>query len=243
MQPVHRSGDRGDHLTFRQVWPVDHQDGQAKGPRGGDLGDRALAARVLGDDQIGSVLAQHCGIAGHVKGTARHDHLRLGQWQRAGRRVDKAHQVVVLRLGGERLQMLASDGKEHPARRARKCCDYRRDVGDMCPAVVGAGDPGRAFEGEKRRFRSVASGHRIAAHLRREGVRGVYDMGDRFGRKICAEAVDAAEPAHPHRQRLADGCLGAARVGIDGGQARFGDGARQKARLGGAAEKKDACHG
>lgn len=242
MQPVHRCLHRRDHLPLRQPRPVDHQDRQAEGSGSGDLGNRALATGVLGDDQPGLVLAQKRGIAGHIERPARHDHLGLRQGQRTGRRIDKAQKVVMLRLGGEGVQMLPPDGKEHAARRAGKGRNGGGNVGYMVPMVTFARHPRGAFQREKRCFGRGAGGNGIAAHLGRERVGGVDHMGDFFGLEIGAKALHAAKAADPHRDRLVQGCVRPACVGIDAGQARLGDGARQKARLGGAAEKKDACH-
>ena len=149
----------------------------------------------------------------------------------------------MLRLGCKRVQMLPSDGKEPPARRAGERGDGGVNVGHPLPVVAFSRHPGGAFQCQKGRAGHGTCGDGIAAHLGCEGVRGVNHMADRFGFEVGAKTLNSAKAAHPHRDRLVQRRVGPARVRIDALKPRLGNRTRQKARLRGAAEKKDACHG
>ena len=182
VQPGHDLGHRARHTagagsSGRSIITT----GRPKRPGRGDLGDRALAAGVLGDDDLGSVLLHQGGIACHVEGPARHDHIGLGNGRGPVGGVDQPEQVVVLRLGREGVEMLATDGQEHALRRACPAPQRR-------PAMSGTWvqrSPSPGIQGARSSAISGvpvggAGGDGVGAHLRGEGVRGVDHMGDAF---------------------------------------------------------------
>jgi hypothetical protein len=149
----------------------------------------------------------------------------------------------VLRLGREGIEMLAADGEEDALRRAFQRGDGGREVRDAGPVVAFGGRPGRAFQGDQRGAGGGAGGDGVGAHLRGEGVGRVDHMGDLFGLKVGDKPLYPAKAADAHVDRLAHRRLGPAGVGVDAGQARFGDRLGHEVRLGRAAEQEYACHG
>lgn len=243
MQPIHHLGDVSDCFTRGNRWPVDHDDGQAEGAGGSDFGDSTLAAGILGDKDLCAMIAHQIAVACKGEGAARNDDARLRQGQWIGGRIDETQQVMVLRLAGEGLQMLAADREEDAAWGRAKGCGGGGEVWCMGPVVTIGGRPGRAFEGNQGQAHAGAGGDGMGAHLRGERVGRIDDMGDVFHRQIGHQPCDAAKAAQAHGQGLRHGIFRTARIGIDGIGIVIMQRAGEKPRLGRAAEQKDAHHG
>jgi hypothetical protein len=84
---------------------------------------------------------------------------------------------------------------------------------------------------------------RVAAHLAREGVGCVDQVGDTFSAQIAHQSLYPAKAANALGQGLAQGCFGASGVGENRINALIGKGFCQIRRLGRAAKQKDAGHG
>ena len=117
------------------------------------------------------------------------------------------------------------------------------DISHVTPVVTWPCHPGGSFEADEGGARFLASRKGVATHLGGEGMRGIHDMADPRIPKVASQPVDAAKSTRPRRQRLRDGAAGAPGVGIDGVASGIAQGAGQLARLGGAAQQQDACHG
>jgi len=242
-KPGHHIGDLRKDPARRQGGPVDQDDRQAQNARGFQFGGGACATGVLGDDMADAMFAQQGKIAGQIKGATGDDGGGIGQGQGAFGRINQAQQVMVLWLGGKGRKRLFADGQKHPRRAVGQGGDRGRDVGNVGPAVTGLSLPRRALQHRQRHIRLGAGRNGIAAHLRGERVGGVNDMADAFRLEIGHQPRHPAKAADPDRQRLRHRRGGTACIGIDRFHPRAGKGAGQQAGLGGAAQKKDACHG
>lgn len=243
VQPAHHRLFAGQDQPVRHWRPVDQNDRNPQGSSRFQLGRRTGAARILGNDTADAVVAQQGKVVGRGKGPAGDDDGGIGQRQRPFRRVDEPQKIVVLRLrrkGGERL---LADGQKDPTRRLRQGCDGRRNVGNGMPVIARARFPWRAFIGAERPAGRGRGGHGVAAHPRRERVRGVDDMGDRLFLKEACQPLGPAEAANARRQGLRDRLPGAARIGKDRVDARVGKAPGEAGRLGRSTQKKDAWHG
>ena len=98
---------------LRQPGPGDHDDRQAKLARGVDLGARAVAAGISRDDPCDVSRSHQIEIACDGERAARNDDVGDRQRERAIRRIDKSQRIGVLRLGGERRQMLPADREQN----------------------------------------------------------------------------------------------------------------------------------
>ena len=229
-------------------WPVGHkgavdQDhGQAQGTRRIQFSPRAHTARVLDDDVGYAVRLHQVKIALQRKGTARDQRGGVGQGQSGGL-VNKPQKVMMLRLYGEIFQRLATDGQENPCRIIGQGRNSARHIGHALPRVALRRLPRRAFKGQQRGLGDGCGLNRVPAHLGREGVGRVNQMGDGFLAQIAHQARHPAKAANALGQGLAQGGFGASGIRENRVNALIGHNFRQFGSLGRAAKQKDAGHG
>lgn len=232
-----------DNAAGRRARPVDQDHRDPELARGIELCPRAAAARVLGDDMGDAVILQQRAIASFGERAARDHCNNIGQRQRTFGRVDQAQEVMVLRLRGETREVLLADGKEYAGRDLGQGGDGGLKIRNMGPVISVACLPRRAFIGAKRRAGFCASRDSVPAHLGREGMRRVDDVGYALGPQVVGKPLGAAEAADAGRQRLRDRRLCASSVGKNRVDAAFREMAGKVGGLGCSAQKKDAGHG
>ncbi len=240
-EPAQHLGDGVDFFPRRHKRPADHHHRQCKLARGLDFCRGRIAAGVLGHDDVGAEFRQHGAVAGAVERPARHNHLCITQRQRRARRIDQPHQISVLRMRGECLEMQPPDTEKHAAWHGAECFGRRREIVDLDPVIAGPALPGRALQCQQRHGGGGAGGDRVRTHLRCEGMRGVDDARDLFSNKVVFQAIDAAEAADTPGDRRRRRIFGAAGIGqhrIDAGIVRHRF--REPVGVGGAAEDQDA---
>ncbi len=240
-QPVQNLRDRGQFLPGRQAGPVDHQDWHAQRPRGVQLGARAGAAGVFRNHQFGGVAFHQRKIALNRERPARDDN--IGVWQRhIVRFVNQPQQIVMLGLRGKILQVHPAHSQKDAPSGACQCCNGRRNVRNMLPAVVVLRNPGRSGQRNQRNTCGFAGGDGIPAHLRGKGMRCVHDMRDRVVADIAVQSVGPSEPADAHRQRLRARIVHTPGVRVDCAHPPFGKAAGQCIGFGRAAKKQEVGH-
>ena len=235
--------DAFDLWPIGQGGPRDHDHGQAKLARGVDLGVGAGPAGIARHQKFDASRTHQFAIALKRERSTRDDDFGIWQRQRPIGRTDKAQRIGVLRLSGERRDVLPADGEEHFCRRLGQRSERGGDVGDFDPGVAGRLRPRRALERDQRRSRLRARLDRVAAHLGSEGMRGVDRMRDALTANIVGKPAHAAEAADAGRQRLIGGRAGSAAIGIHGVDARACDFRGEQARIGGSAQNEGARHG
>lgn len=241
-EPLHDSGYAFDPLSLGQFRPRDHDHGQAQRTGGVDLGARAIAAGIAGDDPRDASRAHHLQLAIKRERSARHDYVsREGQGR--FRWIDESQRVGVLRPGREWRNVLAPDSEEDARRGFGKSSDRSVDVSDLDPVVDGRLVPRRSLQCNQWRPGFRASRNRVAAYLGGKGMRRIDHMRDGFAMNVVGKPDHAAEAANPGRQRLIGGRTGAAAIGIDGRDARARDCRREQARIGCSAQNEGARHG
>ncbi len=156
------------------------------------------------------------------------------------RGLDAADEVAVVRGGAEGRDLLAADGEEDALGGGAEGLCGARHVGDAGPAVAGLGFPWRTGKDEERGAGLAGGLGGVGGDAAGEGVGGVDEDVDAFGREPAREAFGAAEAAGADIARLRDGIAGAAgeREGHAGVGAR-GEAGGELARLGGAAQDQD----
>ncbi len=239
-QPVQHLGHTAKGWALWQRRPRHHDHPQTQGPGGGQLGLGTAAAGVLGHNDVDPVTLQEGEIACDVKRTAR-DH-RGAVWQQGrGGRVDQAQQVMVLRRGGKDIDIL-------PAYRQKNAGGH---VGQGLRGIVKAlhlgptrlNRPGWTQQRYEGHVQGVAGGGNVVADLRGKRVGGVNHMGDLFIAQPGGQAKDATKAADALRQGLGEGRGGSTGIGKHRVDPGLGKRLSHEARLGGAAEQKDAGHG
>lgn len=221
-----------------QQGAVDQPDRQVERARGLEFRIRALAAGVLGDDQIAAMPPQKREVAGEIKGAACDLNRDAGQGQRRLGRIDKAQKIVMLRLAGEDRQMQPSDGEKHPARCRPEPQGGGFEIGEACPVITGRGRPGRAHQPDQGRAGQGRRHMGVMAHLRGKRMRGVDQMGDLMLAYPGGKPLSAAETAGSDRDGLGARRLCPASIGQYGPDPAFRDQAGELARLGGAAKNE-----
>lgn len=243
IHPVQHRIDAARHRPIGNFGTIDQNHRKPERTRGIELGARALAAGILGDDEIDAMFLEQLAIADFGERTAFNNGLRIRKRQRVRRRIDQAQQVEMFGPHRERLQVLSADGEKDTRRRYGQSLDGTRHIRDQDPAVFRTWRPGRTLVGTKRDTFSRAGHDGMCAHLRGKRMRRIQHMSDPLGAKIVSQTFDAAEAADAHRQRLFGQRMRSAGVREDGiGTARSECGG-QSAGFRRAAEKKDASHG
>jgi len=222
--------------------PVDQDHGAAECARRVQLGLRTQPPGVLGHHMGDPVLAQQGKVVGQCEGAAVQYHGALSSGQ-LETRVDQSQQKPVPADVQKGLHVLPADGQEHPGWLGGQSGHCRGEIGHVLPVVTRLGLPGRALQCQQRQTQPGTGLHRVAAHLRGEGMGRVDHMCDALGLQVLAQAIDAAEAAHPRGQGLGHGGVGAARVGKHRIHVRGGQRLGQPARFGGATEQEDTLHG
>ena len=163
------------------------------------------------------------------------------QWQGVADRLDRAHQIGVLRRRGERRQLESADRQEHVARRGserRRGIRHRRNLD---PAITRLGEPGRPAQPEQRQAETRAGGGGVARHDRSKRVSGIDRRRNPLLGEPAGQAFDAAKAADAGRQRRRARVAGAPGQGqdrVDIGSP--GERRRQCGGFGRAAENEDA---
>lgn len=242
-EPPHDLIDATRHVALGQLRPVDHDDRQSQDARRCELGARSLAAGVLGDDERDRVLAQQRQIDFEREGPSSQHGLRIGQGQRLSRRIDQPQQVVVMRAGCKCGQALPADREKDAGWGWGQRSHGGGDVARMPPVIAGHGRPRRALERDVAHARLGTGQDGVAAHLRREGMRGVDQVSDAFGREISDESRDAAKASDPCLDRLRSGPGRAAGIGVHRRDACSRDGPGELVRLRRPSQQEDALHG
>ena len=229
-------------LSLGQCRPGDHDDGKAELTRGFDLGKRAGAPRVAGDDPFDIPRPHQVEIAGEGKGAARNDDASVRQRQCSIGSIRKSQSVGVLRTCGERCEVLPANGEEYAGALFGKCGGCGCNVLNLDPVVVRRSLPRRALQGDQRGSRRCASRDRVAAHLDRKRMRSIDNMRDPLPPDVVDQAAGAAEAADAGRQRLHRRCLGAAGVGVDRVKPQARGGLRQTIGVARSAQYEGAYH-
>lgn len=222
---------------------VDQDHGQAKCAGRVELRARAGSAGILRDDEIDPVLDQERPVLVLAERSTRDHRLGIPKGKGQVRRIDQPQKIVVLRLDGERAEILPPDGKEDTRGRLRKRIGGRSEGWNMRPLVPQAGAPGCALEGAKRDVRDLAGDQGVAADFGREGMCRIDDMGNALRAQVAGKAVGATKSSDPGWQGLPDRRRGAPGIGKARIHTTIGKAGRKLACLAGSAQKKDTRHG
>lgn len=243
MKPCQRHFDRCDQRTLGQGGPVDQNDRQPSLSGGDQFGFGPRAPGILGHDNVDAMLAQQRKILCDQKRSPRDKCCGVWQGQGFGRGIDKAQQVMVLRLIGELRDMLAPYCQKHPLRRASQQRSRRRNIRDVAPVIARPGAPCRAFQRGQRCACGRTGGDGIAADLGGKGMGGVDHTANSAVLKIPRQPLGPAKPPRPNRNGLRARAFDPARIGQDRGQPGLGHCGGKSACLGGSAKNKGGAHG
>ena len=222
---------------------VDHQDRQAQRPRGDQLGNGAIPARVLAHHQINGVGLQQLAVACDGEWPAINDQAVMGQAGRLPRHVHETQQIVVLWLGRKSGHMHPSERQHHAAGLPSQHGDRAADIGNAGPAVTGDRLPGATGQSDMGHPRQPGGLHRMKAHRRGKGVGRVHQMGYAMATQIIGQPCHPAEPANSYRNRLSTGGLGPSGIAECRGDALRRKQSGERACLGRAAQQEDIRHG
>lgn len=201
-EPRKRRVDASKLCTGWHSRTVDHNDRQAQLPGGMYLGLSARSACVLRHDQFNRVATHQSKITVDCERPAIHDHSGLGQRQRAFGRIDKAQEVLMLRIGRKGIELHSANSQHDARRRSVQSRNGSGNIWHRLPNVLGRRLPGRAHQRGKRHVELCAGHKGVLAHLARKRVRGVNDMARSRVTQVAFEPLNAAKSAHTHRQWL-----------------------------------------
>jgi hypothetical protein len=235
--------DALDPWPLGQIWPRDHDDGNAKLARGVNLGARAVSAGIAGNQPHDAARLHQRAIALEREGTPRDDQFGVRQGHGAIGRVDKSERVSVLWLCREGHDVLAADCEKDSGALFGQCGDGCSEITHLDPDIAGHLAPRRSLQRKQQCARGGAGFNRMAAHLSRERMRGVDHMRDALTLDVVGKSVGTAKAADSHRQRVSQRNLGATRVGIDRVDARAKKRVREAIGVARSAQNEGADHG
>ena len=227
----------------RHCGALDHQHAQPQFARGDELGLCPRAAGVLGDDQLGPVVAQQGDVSGHVERPSGESYGRVRQGQRRVGLVHQPQQIVVLGMVGKDGQRLLADGQKDPRRGLRQGCGGGFDIGQMGPGVGGGLAPRGTLKRGQRDTGLRAGGMGVAAHLCGERMGRVDYAGDVILRDEIEQSGHATKATHAGGQRLRHGGRRASGIAEQRIIATLGQSAREAGCLCRAAKNEGARHG
>jgi len=210
-QPLQNRGHVENLLTRGQGGSVDHHNRQTQFARGKQLGLRARATGVFGND-TGDPMGAHqlqVSLNGERPAVCYHDVICEGQggaW-----RIDEAQQVKVLRIRCEFLKVHTPDSQHDPFTRHIQRRDSRGYVGHIYPVVALLSTPRCARKRYQRILGRLARLNRIQAHLGGKGVRGVDQMCDLVVNDISGKAFGTVKAADALGKRMPDWACDTAR--------------------------------
>ena len=234
--------DTFDPRPLGKAGPRDHDDGKPQLARSVDLGACAVATGVAGDEPRDAAFAHQFAVVFKRERATRDHDLGIGQRQCVIGRIDKAQRIGMLRLGGERHQMLPADREKHAGGRVGQRGNGGREIGDLDPAIAGHARPRRAFQREQRRGRHGAGFDRVAAHIGGEGMGRVDHMRDGFSADEVCESRRATKAADARWQCMRQWNFGAACIGIDSVDPRARKSVREVVGVACSAQNERARH-
>ena len=240
-QPIQNLCDARKLGPLRQDRTVDHQHRKAKRPRRVQLGARTCAARVSGHNQLRAVAPHQRPVTGFSKRSPCHHHMGIRQGQPVGF-IHKAQQVVMLTLSRKHLKMHAANSQKNALRFTRESVNRCRDILHMVPCISGLRYPHLSRQRDQRDQGFMAGPDRIPAHLCREGMSCIHNMGKCVFANKCRKAIGATKSPNADRQWLRAGLLHATGIGINSRNSLFSNGLRQSIRLGRATKNQEVGH-
>jgi len=233
--------DRG---RIDRTRPAQHDDGNAKRARRGDLAVSGAAAAVLRYDEFDGVRLHQRAVVRFGKRPARGDVSDVGKRQRRMHRIDAADEIAMLRRCRERREFVAAERDENAAAMLPEGTHCRASVADFGPAVALDSCPRRPAQCDEWHGGFARGGGGIFRNDVGIGVRRIDQRVDALRGQIISQTFRAAKAADADRHCMSD------RRGRTPGKrerhVKFGarrEFCRQLPRFGGAAENKDLGHG
>ena len=239
IQPVKHGLHSRDRFALRQLRPVDHHHWQPQSACGVQFGLGPRPSGVFTDHEINSLGLKQRRVALGCKGAARHNDRMLRQVRRLFRRIHQSQDIVMLRLRGE-LGHVQTPQRQHDllgGSGQRGNCTG--DIGHVSPIVPLARLPWGPLQGQQRHVRVAAGMDRIPAHLGGKRVCGINHMADVMLAQIGDQTVNTAKAADTVRNGLRAGLIDTACIGKGRLNATAGQGLRECAGFGCAAENKE----
>ena len=199
--PIQHGVEVEERFGLRRLRPFDQNDLKPELARRLDLGVGRLAAAVLGDQNFDRFRPHQLDLIGEREGPAGEDQLVIRKRVDLGRRVDRAHEIAMLRGAPEGGEPEAPLGEKDDAARGAQRLDGFVDRGDLGPSVAGQRLPRQAGKNGQRAACGAAGYKRVRGHAGREGMGRVDNRLDPLGFEVGGEALGATEAADPLRDR------------------------------------------
>lgn len=243
IQPVENLLRMIDLMPVGHGGPVDHQNRQAKGTRGDQLGLCAGAARIFAHDQINGVFLQKRTVPIGCKGAAIHHKVIVWQFWCDRRAIDKAQQIMMVRLPCELRDVHAPQGQHDAARRPVKRGNGSSNIGHMAPVVPGLSLPCRTGQGDQGNSSKRRRFDRMGAHRRSKGMRCVNHMGYSLFAQIGDKPRHAAKSTDADRHGLGARMICSPCIAERGCNRPFVQHTRKDGGFGRSAQQQDIMHG
>lgn len=204
-EPVQRGGGIAQRRAGRFMWPVDHDDGNAKRAGGGDLGVGLGAARVLGHHDFDAFALHQVRFGFEAERRTLSDEGDARRKRDVSGRVDGAGDVVMLRGACECAELQATDGQQYAAGLDAECRRGFGGIGDGFPVVAVDRLPRLADNRAKRQAKRACGCNRIGRNVNRVGMRGIDDGFCSLMIEPAYEPVYTAEATDAGGDRLLSG--------------------------------------
>ena len=202
IEPGQHLRHRLDARDLRQCRTLQHDHREMKRPSRCDLAVGPFAAAVLGDQRIDAVALEQSVVVGLAEGPARGDIDRVRHGERRGHRIDAAHEIGMLRRGGEGLNLFPPKRQEDTTRRFPKGFYRVLDRIYLDPKIALDRAPRWAPQCQEGDSRQLRGARRICRDDPGVRVRHIDQRIDPIIAKIIGKPCGAAEASSPDRDRL-----------------------------------------
>ncbi len=205
IEPHRRLFDCLDRRRRRQQRPTQEDHRNAKDTGSGDLSVGCHTSAVLGDDDLDGMLHQERMFVGFRIGSTTQDIGCAWDGKRRIDRLDGANEILMLRSLHERAEFLASKREEHATRFVAQRTRRLGRVDDFDPTIACDWRPGWAMQRDQWDTDFGRRAYGVGRDLRCIRMRRIDEHVDPFGGQVTSQAVNAAESADPHLDRLPRG--------------------------------------
>lgn len=239
VKPVHNRVGGTELQPFRQSGSIDHYDRKPQSARGVQFGDSAIPARIFAHHYVNAIVLKKRDVTRNIKRSACDGDRLMRQFQIRARLINEPQNVVMLGLRGKIFDMHAPQREHHSLGISRKRINRIGDALNAGPSVPLRFCPSWTCQCCQWDRKRVACVRRVGAHLSREWVRRVHNVGDCVVSQVSGQSVRATEATNACRQRLFFRSLHAAGVAEGRGNPRIGNRASQSARFCGSSQYQE----
>jgi hypothetical protein len=194
-EPGHDSVQIMERFCFGRGGLAQDDDFDLKRARRLDLGVGRAPAAILRHQRFDLLALHERKFIGERERTAREDQLAVGEGVDLPGRVDRPHDVAMMRGSRESGELQPALGEKNCSWDCAESVDGLLDCRDLDPAIAGLACPGETGEDHERRTARPAGCDGVGGHARGERMGRVDDGVDALAGEKRSQPLSAAEAA------------------------------------------------